>query len=210
VGWARVTVVPAARPASLPADRVPEFCTVCAIKNMSPSAVRLPWFRMPAVEVPLKCSVALFRNSFSSDSPKVVATRLPTLTVAVLVKRMPSGLSNKTVPPTGPRCPTVDPSAPAMVEPPLPALTRLSTAELAPAAPLNSKTVLSPLAMLNVLQLMIAVLLDWLIVNKLPDGAMDAEPVATRPPAGLATSDGARQMRKKAATKLTFFILFLR
>ena len=108
-------------------------------------------------------------NSPVSDSPKVVATKLPTFTVAPGAKSIPSGFKSKTVPPIGPPTgPTLELSEPAIVEPPLPAATILRTDEFAPAAPSNSKTTPFFPLMLKEFQLIIEVVEDWLTVSKLP------------------------------------------
>ena len=155
------------------------------------------------MDVPLKCSVDRFKNSFWSGKPKVVATKLPTLTVAVGVKRMPEGLRISTVPPMGPPGPTVDWSMPAIVDG-LPTATRFSDDEPAVG---NWNSVVSPMAMLKLFQLMMDVLEDWAIVNKLPDGMIEALPLVTTPPSGLAYTHVATQDRKSTPTNLKFFII---
>ena len=109
-----------------------------------------------------------------------------------------------TVPPIGPPGPTVDRSMPVITDG-LPAATRFSDADPAVG---NTNNVVSPLAMLKLPQLMMVALYDCLIVNKLPDGIIEALPPLTTPPSGLVYTQGARQNRKRTANNLIFFITY--
>ena len=89
-------------------------------------------------------------------------------------------------------------------------VTRLSTAEFAPAPPLNWNTVVSPLAMLKLFQLMMARSLDWLIVRRLTPGVMTAVPLPTTPPLGLAKApEMQKAKRERMPSECLVWILFI-
>lgn len=92
---------------------------------------------------------------------------------------------------------------PAIVEG-LPAATRFSDAEPAFG---NTYNVVSPLAMLKLPQLIMEVLEDWFIVRVLPADKMEAEPLPTMPPKGLASAHRRRPNKNAAQYKNSDFFI---
>src|SRR3984957_1322998 len=121
---------------------------------------------MDAVELPLKVIVPLPPPFGLSVEPRKPAVSMR----PVEPTRMPLGLMRKRWP--------FDESVPKIAEG-LPAATKFSVDELLFG---TKNRVVSPLAMENVCQLMIALLLDWLIDSVFPAAPIVAAPATTAPP----------------------------
>ena len=136
-----------------------------------------------------------------SDKLRVDAMKLPTLMYPVGPTTMPFGLIKKTEPPlTDPLAPTYDSRSPFNCDK-LKPTTRFRTAELAPAEPVNLKTVDSAAPMLKLFQFD-QVFPETYRVSVLPLPEILAEPAATSPPKGLAEAGGAADepMRRASMT----------